>query len=353
MIKVSIVVPVFNAEPFLRECMDSLRRQTLKEIEIVCVNDGSSDHSLQILEKYAARDTRIRVLDHVNSGYGHAVNAGMDEASGKYIGIVEPDDYVHPRMYQRLYELAENMNLDIIKADFCRVYDKNGSRKIERVRLSGNAADYGRICNPRRDIRIFKLVMNTWTGIYKREFLKNSSIRHHETPGASFQDLSFWFQSFCKAERIYFLNEPFYMYRMDNPNSSIHDRSKVYAVCGEYEFMHQFLEQNPELKSKYLLIYSWKRFHDYQFTLGRIGRERRKEFLWRFHRDFRKAEERNELSRRYFTVGEWKMLRTIIDTPEKYLKSIDWYVTWYKVEYYKEYYGIKPTLARIIENIIT
>ena len=149
--KISVIVPIYNVEKYLRECLDSIINQTFEDLEIILLDDGGQDSCPQIIDEYAASDKRIVAIHKENGGYGHTMNVGLSRATGEYVGIVEPDDYVHPRMYQRLYELAENMNLDIIKADFCRVYDKNGSRKIERVRLSGNAADYGRICNPYMD----------------------------------------------------------------------------------------------------------------------------------------------------------------------------------------------------------
>ena len=93
-LKVSILVPVYNTERFLAECLDSLVGQTLKEIEIICINDGSTDGSLGILQRYAKDDKRIRILNKKNTGYGDSMNVGLSEATGEYIGIVEPDDFV-------------------------------------------------------------------------------------------------------------------------------------------------------------------------------------------------------------------------------------------------------------------
>ena len=127
MVKVSIIVPTYNVEQYLAECMDSITGQTLRELEIICVNDGSTDGSLNILKKYAASDDRIIIIDKKNEGYGRAMNDGLDRASGEYVGIVEPDDYVDLHMYEDLYCIAKEKNLDIIKADFYRfVCKKNG-----------------------------------------------------------------------------------------------------------------------------------------------------------------------------------------------------------------------------------
>ena len=100
MVKVSIIVPTYNVEQYLAECMDSITGQTLRELEIICVNDGSTDGSLNILKKYAASDDRIIIIDKKNEGYGRAMNDGLDRASGEYVGIVEPDDYMDLHMYR-------------------------------------------------------------------------------------------------------------------------------------------------------------------------------------------------------------------------------------------------------------
>ena len=92
--KVSIIVPVYNVEMYLEQCMESLCRQTMRDLEFVCVNDGSKDHSLEILQRYAAKDPRVVIIDKENGGYGKAMNVGLDRATGEYIGILEPDDYV-------------------------------------------------------------------------------------------------------------------------------------------------------------------------------------------------------------------------------------------------------------------
>lgn len=351
MVKVSIVVPVYNVDRYLKECMDSLVNQTLEDIEMVCVNDGSTDRSLDILREYAKNDTRVKVINKANSGYGHTMNVGIDAAEGEYIGIVEPDDYVLPGMYQRLYGIAKELDLDIIKADFYRFSGAGSAKKIEYHHLTKEAGCYRKVLDPKEHIEIFKFIMNTWTGIYKRDFLEKYKIRHNETPGASFQDNGFWFQTFCWAKRVYFLDEPFYMYRKDNPASSVHSREKVYCACEEYEYIHEFLDQNPELKKRYIYMYSLKRFHNYQFTLNRIGREYHKEFLERFSRDFKQAQAEGELSREYFPLTDWKILQMIMESPHKYrIKSQRRASVWYKVHYYLENYGFKKTVQKIVET---
>ena len=132
MAKVSIIIPTYNVEMYLVECMDSVVRQTLKDIEIICINDGSTDGSLEILKSYAEKDDRIIIVDKENGGYGIAMNIGLEKATGEYIGIVEPDDFVPINMYEDLYEIAKENNLDFVKADFYRFKrnDNNGNMEL-------------------------------------------------------------------------------------------------------------------------------------------------------------------------------------------------------------------------------
>ena len=133
--KLSIIVPVYNmaADGKLEYCLNSLIHQTLKDIEVICVNDGSTDNSLQILQKYAKDDDRIVIIDKENGGYGIGMNVGLERATGEYIGIVEPDDYVKLDMYEDLYKVASEHDLDFVKADFYRFSTNDATQDMHLV----------------------------------------------------------------------------------------------------------------------------------------------------------------------------------------------------------------------------
>lgn len=316
MAKVSIIVPTYNVEQYLEQCMNSIIKQTLKDLEIICVNDGSTDGSLDILKKYASQDDRIIIIDKKNEGYGRAMNDGLDRASGEYVGIVEPDDYVDLHMYEDLYRIAEKNNLDIVKADFYRfVCNKKGEVLKTYDALSKDGTGYNIVIDPKKNDKIFGYVLNTWSGIYRREFIEKYHIRHNTTPGASFQDNGFWFQTFSLADRVYFVNRPYYMNRRDNPNSSVKSRTKVYCMNEEYKFIHDFLDSKPELKKKFIYVYSMRRFRNYFWTYSRIDRKFKKEYLERMAIELRDASKNNELNCSYFTPLEWKKILRIMKNP--------------------------------------
>lgn len=321
--KVSIVMPVYNAEGFLSESLESARRQTLKDIEIVCVNDGSTDSSLELLRMREKEDPRIRVLDQKNGGYGKAMNVGIQSARGEYIGILEPDDFVYLDMYRGLYETAKKWELDLIKEDFYRFTrdPASGDMELRYQKLSFRPEDYGKVFDPHMDPGCLRYVMNTWSGIYRREFLLENHILHNETPGAAYQDNGFYFQTFAFARRGMILNRPGYYYRMDNPNSSIHNPGKVYSMNEEYDYIRRILESHPGLFERFCFGYWRRRYLNYKVTLSRIGPEYKREFVFCMSEELSGALKAGELSRKVFSREQWREIGRIIEKPQEYYRE--------------------------------
>ena len=319
MAKVSVIIPVYNVEEYLVECMESVVKQTLRELEIICVNDGSTDHSLKILEKYRENDERIILIDQKNNGYGYAMNRGLQCATGEYIGIVEPDDFISLDMYQNLYEIASAESLDFIKADFYRFKrSKNGSMEMNYNHLSVNTDDYNIVFDPSHTPQAIRFIMNTWCGIYRREFLEEYEIHHNETPGASFQDNGFWFQTFIYAKRAMIIDRPYYMNRRDNPNSSINSKEKVYCINAEYDYIRGILMRDQEIWERFRYVYWFKKYHNYMGCLQRIGEEYKKEYLLRFSEELKRGMALGELKKEEFSELAWNNIQRIINDPEEY-----------------------------------
>ena len=218
--KVSIIVPVCNVEKYLRECLDSLVSQSLKDIEIICVDDGSTDSSLSILEEYAARDGKIVLLSQPNRGYGAAVNAGLDLATGEWIGIVEPDDFIDADMYLKLIALADvHPEVDVVKGGYWQLYDFPEA-KFEQVVL-GCALESGRVFSAFEYPRVTGFHPSIWSCIYRRSFLAEYNCRMKEVPGAGWVDNPFLLETLCQARAIAWLNEPIYHYRQYHTDSAL------------------------------------------------------------------------------------------------------------------------------------
>ena len=321
MAKVSIIIPTYNVEMYLVECMESVIHQTLKDIQIICINDGSTDGSLEILKSYAQKDDRIVLVDKENGGYGIAMNIGLEKATGEYIGIVEPDDFVKLDMYESLYQIAKDNDLDFVKADFYR-FKRTDEDDMNMVynRLSKNPEDYNKVFNPSEDTEAIRYIMNTWSGIYKKEFIEKHHIRHNETPGASFQDNGFWFQTFIFATRAMIVDKPYYMNRRDNPNSSVHNREKVYCMNIEYDHIRDIPMEHPELWERFKGMYWYKKYNNYIGTIRRIGMEYRREFVERFSAEFKRGLEKKELDPSVFSVAAWKKIQVVAAEPDTFYK---------------------------------
>lgn len=280
--KVSVIVPVYNVEKYLQKCLESILEQTLEDIEIICIDDGSTDNSGKILDRYAAQDRRVKVIHRRNAGYGAAMNAGLDIAQGKYVGIVESDDCIKPKMYQALYNAAVEDDLDVVKSDAMYWIEHIGYlREIHNHNLKDY---YDRVLYDEDRNIFFDFFMNIWTGIYKRKFINEKKIRFHESLGASYQDNGFWMQTLLYCKRIKWISQAFYLYRQDNPAASVKSQSKILAMTKEYEFLEQILRDR---KDYHLLpyCYYYKLFR-HRGTFMRIADEYKREFCGQIKKDY-------------------------------------------------------------------
>jgi len=212
-IKVSIVVPVYNVEKYLERCLDSLINQTLKEIEIICVNDGSKDNSDKILEKYSQKDNRIKIINQENSGLSAARNTGMNYVKGEYIGFVDSDDWVDIDFYEKLYNAAKKNDCDIAVADFIRQHPKKQKRRlnITEEKVYETAEEKYLICKTYREGCV-------WNKIYKTEFLKNIDLKF--VVGMYYEDRDFTARSLYFSKKLVTVPGTYYRYFV-NPKSIV------------------------------------------------------------------------------------------------------------------------------------
>lgn len=277
MIKVSILIPIYNVEKYLRQCLDSVVNQTLKEIEIICINDGSTDNSLSIINEYASQDERIKVIDKVNTGYGHSMNCGLKIAQGEYIGIVESDDFAELNMFEVLYEKAKANDVDIVKSNF---YAQIGNRFLFMENLINEP--YEEIFSPKEHCNtIFQRQIAIWSAIYKREHLIKNEITFNETSGASYQDVSFHFKATSSAEKIYHIKEAFLHYRKDNPDSSMKSPNKIYCIFDEFDEIKRYLSTKPDIEKIFASAFEDLKLRQSEFHFTHIDDKFKFEFFER------------------------------------------------------------------------
>ena len=318
--RISILVPTYNQENYLSEALDSLINQTLEDIEIVCINDGSTDSTPQILEEYRFKDKRIKVINKPNSGYGATMNIGLENATGEYVGILEPDDFVKNTMFEDLYSLADKNNLDMVKSDF---YYYTTSNKSARQAGLIKKKNENKVLLAKDDIFMLKLPPSIWSAIYKRSFLNDNNIRFLETPGASYQDTSFAFKTLATAKRIMFTSKAYLYYRQDNENSSIHRKDKVYNICYEWEEITRYINERPEIKDIVNQVKLSTQFNAYKWNLVRIDECYKDEFIDKYQQTFKEYIDNNEIQKDFYIKASKKELQMLLNDAKSYKKFID------------------------------
>ncbi|BBL62217.1 glycosyltransferase family 2 protein [Methanobrevibacter arboriphilus] len=218
-IDVSVIVPVYNGEKYLKKCLDSLNKQTLETIEIICINDGSTDKSLEILNDYAKKDSRIKVISKENGGAGSARNVGLENVNGKYVAFVDADDWVDSDIFEKLYNLSESKNTDIIIFKMLDYDEKNDEFYKSDYYKIKPLNEFNNKLFKIKDIEnsLFKITTSTANKFYNTEFLKKSGTRFPE--GFIFEDNPFFFDLMLKADKIFLLDE--YVYYRRRRESSV------------------------------------------------------------------------------------------------------------------------------------
>ena len=304
--KISVIVPVYNVEKYLNQCIDSLLDQTFTDYEVICIDDGSTDDCGRILDAYAKQDCRLRVVHKPNSGYGKSMNVGLQLAKGEYIAIVESDDFVEEDMLENLYHAAVTSEADVIRG---RYFRHTGGEDISAGYYDGIPI------NQKISIvscpMLFCIAETIWTGLYRRKYLEENHIRFHETEGASFQDISFALQCWLCGGTAFFIDETVIHYRIDNPGSSMKNPSKIFCVFDEYGWIEglfaDFLKSNPEL-DKYLVAMKYRDYLNHYF---RVGSQYQYALLVRLQENFQEDEHAGRIEPTAFLPRVWEYIQKI------------------------------------------
>ncbi|TLS35784.1 glycosyltransferase [Pseudalkalibacillus caeni] len=265
---VSIIVPIYNAEDYLERCLDSLLAQTLKEIEIITINDGSTDSSSNILKRYSSEDSRIKVIEKDNGGVSSARNEGILSASGNYIGFVDPDDWVEFEMYEKMQQIAVNEKADIVMCSYIREF-KNYSKeknfnlpqKVKYEREEVKNFVLRRLIGP-LDTEVANPDLldswgTVWSKLYKADLIKENNIRFEDLSNiGTNEDSLFNIVATSYASSFVFINSPFYHYWRENIES-ITSRYKPNLLNQWfllYDTIEELIEKNQMDNDYYLAL---------------------------------------------------------------------------------------------------
>lgn len=238
MTKLSIIVPVYNVEKYLPKCLESLIKQTLKDIEIICVNDGSMDNSLAILKEFASKDSRIRIIDNQHQGVAKTRNTGIEQSTGEYIGFVDSDDYIDIDFFEKLYNSATKSNSDIAIAsilkhkNFFNIYNA----KYTKEEIAITIQDKIKLCEDKKHFFFY-----AWNKIYHSGFIKENNIKFSE--GQIYEDVMFAIKALYYSNKIISVYGTKYHYiehensltkYKDKTGEKEHDLIKAYSELQEF-----------------------------------------------------------------------------------------------------------------------
>ena len=342
--KISIVVPIYKVERYLNECVDSIINQTLKDIEIILVDDGSPDKCPQICDEYAAKDSRIKVIHKENGGYGTACNRGIAEATGDYIGLVESDDWIEPTMYEKLYNQIVKFDADVCVGSFYEYKSKsifpNGTHDKTYMETIENIDDtklFSIIDFP----FLYTVHPSVWSKLYKSSFIK--TLKFDETPKTSFQDGPFITEVYCKTDKIIGLKDFIYHYRVDNEaasSTSARKDKKLIQILDSWQIAKSILikyNMFEQLKEEFFFQASKSGLRFYRS----INKKYKKEFFKKWQEFAKEIKDDKTFTYRYFDPKRKHILASILNND-------------FKSSLYDEYSAIKllgfPLLEKKVVN---
>lgn len=322
--KISIIIPVYNVEKYLETCLESVINQTMSELEIICVNDGSTDRSPEILEEFAKNDERIKIINKENGGIASARNKALDHVKGDYIGFVDSDDWIEPHMYETLYKNAEKNDSDMVMCSAHRFdeitrellydmpyftlecFDETFNDTVFNHQTTGNF--------------LFKISVTAWNKIYKTSFLKENDIKFPE--GLDFEDNAFFYESYLKANKVSLVRDHLYFYRINRRGSFISSGNKrFFDIVPMMNLIENILKTTGN--NEYLEEFFSFKFLDFIGRVNQVDDEYQQQFFEIIKEDISKMDPNdilllNETNRAKYenfmnshTYKEYKLLEKI------------------------------------------
>lgn len=312
-IKVSVLTPIYNHNiEYVRKCLDSLKNQTMQEIEFILIDNGATVESKKLIQEYICKDSRFKVVKlEKNQGYSGAINAGLVSCEGEYIGIVESDDWIEPQMYEVLYGIARKENVKLLKSLYYE--DSKNNHKFIFPYSS-------KIVNRKMPINKIPNVLyfhaSPWSYLYKKDLLDNKKIKISEGIGNVGKDIGFVLKAFISAEELYITDKAFYHYNVENSNSSMKIKNVTYIIkmlSNEYANIDKwFVENNIEKSFKAFI--DKRKFFNFKCVLENNNCTNNN--LLNISNELKTIEDF-----RFFTSKEKKFLKKFINDP-KYVRKM-------------------------------
>ena len=269
---ISVIVPVYNMEQYLERCVNSIVDQTYRNLEIILVDDGSTDRSPRMCDEYAQKDGRIKVVHKVNGGLSDARNAGLQVATGTYIGYVDSDDWIEPQMYQRMYEACIEHQAQVAVCRYAKIYrdhvDREGNGQVTVFDREGILKAY------LADQPEYVVYNSVWSKLFAREVVEGVLF----PVGKNSEDIMYTTKAFCKLEKAVYIDECLYDYVLDREGSIMNVNRTQRMFQDEIPFWREHITCIRELVSKDMgdmaAYYFYRRLLSYYMELA-VGEETR------------------------------------------------------------------------------
>jgi len=247
--KISVIIPVYNTEKYLRQCLDSIINQTFTDFECICVNDNSNDSSLNILKEYANNDNRIKILYQQNKGPASARNLGIKESYGDYLIFIDSDDWIEKYCLEKFYNIIDKDNYDVVQSNY-KIYFQQDNRYESKILLKGEQI--------KQEDSVFNLLHKTyegpvWRRIYKKDVIVRNNLYFYE--GRTSEDGVFSAILFLHTRKIFYIEDELYIYRKQLPFSASSDLNKLFE-----DWFYNFYELIKDISKRNLLsndIINW------------------------------------------------------------------------------------------------
>ncbi len=290
MVEVSIIIPIYNAEKYLKECLESVINQSFKNIEILLINDGSKDSSSQIIKEFAQKDNRIVAINKENGGYASAINLGLDRARGEYISIVEADDYCALDMIEKMYNAISEKNADIATMDFYYLEDTQKNKK--RIyhyddKLKKNEENY---FNLKISPSIIHKPAYPWKNLYKKSFIDKHNIRMPQDGLGAYEDQPWNASILSFAQKCVHVAKPLYYYRIDADGSSTNNGKKsLINYVKRRSQTRDILIKNRVFTEDVKEFYWIAAYYGSTFFHYKIDKKYKKEYFYEMQKLFKKS----------------------------------------------------------------
>lgn len=322
-VKVTIIVPIHNSERYLQQCLESALSQTLRDIEVLCIDSSNTDQCFQIMADMKEKDHRIVYIKDPDSSYGHKINIGIEMANGDYVAILETDDQMSPDMLEKLYTIGELYHVDVIDSDYFEFFDHNGKKICRKCKLYPDFQAYDQSVNCTMQRHKTVAAAGIWTALHRRKFLLTQNIRLNESPGASFQDTSFLFLRSILSKSVYHLDQALYWYRVDNAGSSVKDDKKIFEIADEYRFLKSELEKRNVKDVGVWDLFYCRKYSGFYWNCLRLSEKARELFMKRYLEELRADSAIGALCREMCDEAFYQKTFLLMDDSEKFKEIVD------------------------------